>query len=106
MRTQSTIAGGGANELSFEDQRGKEQIRIIAQHNLREEVRNDRSTEIGHDDALAIEGSSHVSVKGDQFVDVRGTLFEDVAGTKRTRFGGLNDTITATSTASWKETAT
>jgi type VI secretion system secreted protein VgrG len=93
IRTRSTPGGNGANELSFEDQRGQEQIRIIAQKNLLEEVKHDRSAEIGHDDSLTVDGSSTIHVKGNQLVCVQGMLAEQVDGTKRTQLGTAYDTV-------------
>jgi uncharacterized protein involved in type VI secretion and phage assembly len=47
FRTQSSPGGDGFNELSFEDRKGTEEIFVRAQRNLREEIGNDRLTEIG-----------------------------------------------------------
>jgi type VI secretion system secreted protein VgrG len=93
IRTRSTPGGNGANELSFEDMRGQEQIRIIAQKNMLEEVKHDRTAEIGHDDSLTVEGSSSIHVKGNQLLSVRGAFVEEVDGVKRTQLGGAYDTM-------------
>lgn len=93
IRTNSTPGGNGANELSFEDKRGAEQIRIVAQKDLLEEVKHDRTAEIGHDDALSVDGSRQIHVKGNQLVSVQGMLAEQVDGMKRTRFGAAYDTV-------------
>ncbi len=53
-RTQSSLGGNGYNELSFEDRAGDEEVHLHAQRNLREVVRNDHSTGVGHDRTLQV----------------------------------------------------
>ncbi len=93
IRTRSSPGGKGANELSFEDKSGAEEVRIVAQRNLLEEVKHDRSAEIGHDDSLSVAGTRQIHVNGSQLVNVRGMLAEQVDGTKRSTLGAVSDTV-------------
>jgi hypothetical protein len=44
IRTRTTPNGDGGNELSFEDRRGAEEIRLHARRDLHETVGNDHTT--------------------------------------------------------------
>jgi type VI secretion system secreted protein VgrG len=77
IRTMSTPGGGGANELSFEDQQGGEQILIKAHRNF--------DTDVGADHT--------VTVKGNSTSRVDGHLTENVAGTKTTTVVGGQTTL-------------
>jgi type VI secretion system secreted protein VgrG len=80
IRTHSTPGGVGFNELSFDDTRDAEVVRLRAQRNQEVEVGNDRHASVGHDDMLIVERDQNISVKGDQHVDVCGTQAVAVAG--------------------------
>src|ERR1700722_18425911 len=62
IRTSSTPGGGGANEISFEDRSGAEQLYLRAERNLDEEVGNDRRAVIRGDRAEAVEGDARSTV--------------------------------------------
>ena len=47
FRTRSTPGGGGYSELSFEDRRGAEVLRLRAERELREVVGQDRLSRVG-----------------------------------------------------------
>lgn len=66
IKTQS-IPGDGFNEIAFEDAAGREHIRIHAQKDLTEEIRNDHHITIGGDHTLTIE-------QGDQTLEIGGEI--------------------------------
>jgi type VI secretion system secreted protein VgrG len=69
--------GEGNNELSFEDESGREQVYLHAQRDLVLDTGHDRTECIGHD--------SHLTVAGNRFDHIRGSRHHTVAGEKRER---------------------
>ncbi|WP_276644015.1 type VI secretion system Vgr family protein, partial [Siccibacter turicensis] len=69
-----THKGDGYNELSFEDEAGKEEVFLRAQKNMAvrvlnskdERVEYNRTTSIGHDDELVIANDRKITVEGNQ----------------------------------------
>ena len=78
--TQSTLGGGGFNELSFEDDKDREQIRLHAQRDLDEEVRRRHTTLVGEDQRIEVRGEQHNAVTGDQRERVGGSRHGDIHG--------------------------
>ncbi|RTZ18092.1 type VI secretion system tip protein VgrG [Vibrio aquaticus] len=78
IRTE-THQGEGYNELSFEDQSGKEQIFIHAQ--------KDWDSEIKHDLTLDIQRDKHLTVSGNQYTQVQGNDHHTVEGESRSTIG-------------------
>jgi len=66
IRTRSTPAADGFNELSFEDAVNREEVFLHAQRDLKEEVRNNHVATIGKDDNLTVGGT----MRRDVMVDV------------------------------------
>lgn len=100
LRSRSSPGGGGANEISFEDRRGAEQLYLHAQRNLDEEVERDRTAKVGHDATLvvgadlttSVTGSRHDTTEGDHRLRVEGGRAEQVLGGQRTEIGLLRTT--------------
>jgi len=72
MKSNSTPGGGGYNEISLNDTKGKEAITIHGQYDMNTTVEHDRTTTIvGGNDTLAIQaGTRSVTVKGDTSLTV------------------------------------
>lgn len=72
MKSNSTPGGGGYNEMSMNDTKGKEGMTIHAQKDMNSTVENDRTTTIvGGNDTLAVQaGTRSVTVKGDTSLTV------------------------------------
>ncbi len=66
MKSNSTPGGGGYNEISMNDTKGKEVMTIHAQKDMKSTIENDRKTTIvGGNDTLAVQaGTRSVTVKG------------------------------------------
>ncbi|MFO0552115.1 MAG: type VI secretion system tip protein TssI/VgrG [Polyangiaceae bacterium] len=62
IRTRSTPRSAAYNELSFDDEAGKESIELHAARDLREHVVGARSAEIGASDSARVGGNKTVSV--------------------------------------------
>lgn len=82
IKTRSSPGGDGYNELSFEDQRGQEQVRLRAQRNLDEQVLNDHTTVVGHDQRLEVRRDQTSSVGGDRFDTIVGDALIAVDGSR------------------------
>lgn len=72
IRTKSTPHAEGHNELSFEDQAGRERVYLHAQRDQDDVVERNRTALIHHDD--------HTTVDGDQTLHVKGTQGNEIVG--------------------------
>ncbi len=78
MKSNSTPGGGGYNEISMEDTKGKEGVTIHAQYNMSTTVENDqtrtihnnRTTTVDVDDSETVGSNQQISVGSDQTTDV------------------------------------
>lgn len=73
MKSNSTPGGGGYNEMSMNDTKGKEGITIHAQKNHTSTVQNDRTTTIvsGKDTLTVQAGTRSQTIKGDTSLTVQ-----------------------------------
>ena len=73
MKSNSTPGGGGSNEMSMDDTKGKEKITIHGQHDMATTVKHDRSTtvETGNDTLTVQAGTRTVTVKGNTSLTVQ-----------------------------------
>lgn len=87
LRTESTPGGGGWNELSFEDSKGREQVYLRAEKDLNELVQHDRYTHIKHDDTLNIFRDQTEHIGRDRQMQIDGNQQECINGDAYTRIG-------------------
>ena len=83
MKSNSTPGGGGYNEISMNDTKGKENITIHGQYDMNTTVENDRTTTVvGGNDTLSVQaGTRTVTVKGNTSLTVEaGDRTVDVTG--------------------------
>jgi type VI secretion system secreted protein VgrG len=66
FRTESSIGGGGFNELRFEDAKATERFFRHAQKDEQVTVLNDRTARVGGDQVLVIEKDRTLQIDGDQ----------------------------------------
>jgi type VI secretion system secreted protein VgrG len=78
VKSRSSKEGDAANfnEIRFEDLKGKEQIHIHAEKNLRVEVENHHTSKVGGHHVLWVEGARGVLVEGEESIDIE-TVDED-----------------------------
>ncbi|MCY1067189.1 type VI secretion system tip protein TssI/VgrG [Nannocystis sp. RBIL2] len=72
FKSDSTPGGDGFNELRVEDARGREEIFVHAQRNLREVVRHDHKSTVGSDQFVEILGSQDIRVHRRHWLAVGG----------------------------------
>lgn len=83
FRTE-TYQGTGFNELSFEDQAGREQVYIHGQKDFKAKVNNDVNTVVHNDHHLLVENDQfrqihqdkHLTVDGESRVEIKGNMSE------------------------------
>ncbi|MFM2390999.1 MAG: type secretion system tip protein VgrG [Pseudomonadota bacterium] len=88
--------GEGFNELTFEDESGKEFIYLHAQRNLDQHVRNssqkrvefDDNTSVGNNYTLAVAANRTETVDGNQGVTIKGDFSEKTDGQRGISVGG------------------
>lgn len=110
IKTETSLGGGGFNELRFEDKAGEEEIFIHAQKDENEVVENDHTTTVGNDQTITVGNdqtqeignnqTEHVSANQDLEVDanrtiqVHGDFSETIDGSEtRTVSSGVTETI-------------
>jgi type VI secretion system secreted protein VgrG len=91
MKSNTTPGGGGYNEISMNDTKGKEQVTIHAQYDMSTtvehdqilNVHNNRTATIDVDDTETVTGNQTISVDGNQQIAVKGNREETVDGTEK-----------------------
>jgi type VI secretion system secreted protein VgrG len=73
MKSNSTPGGGGYNEMTMDDTKGKEKITIHGQYDMNTTVENNRTATInsGNDSVSVKAGTRSVTVKGDTSLTVQ-----------------------------------
>ncbi|MDD2050813.1 type VI secretion system tip protein TssI/VgrG, partial [Pseudomonas putida] len=95
LRSRSSPAGGGYNELSIEDRAGQEKIYLRAQRDMMQKIENDSQLEVGNERRETIKGNSVVvlegedqrSVTADRKVELKANDYLQVADSSHTRVG-------------------
>ncbi|PUB17282.1 type VI secretion system Vgr family protein [Yoonia sediminilitoris] len=86
-KSDSSLGGGGFNELRFEDKAGSEEVYFQAQKDHNELVKNDEGRVIGHDFKEEIGNDSYQSVGNDAEQHIGHDRTETVANDKATAIG-------------------
>ncbi|MEM9455934.1 MAG: type VI secretion system tip protein TssI/VgrG [Myxococcota bacterium] len=72
IKSNSSVGGGGFNELRFEDAKGSEEVFLHAQKDMNEVVGNDHSTTVGHNQTHNVDVDRTRTVKGSELVTIEG----------------------------------
>jgi type VI secretion system secreted protein VgrG len=72
FRSLSTPGGDGANEFSFDDERGREVVTLKAQRNMEVQVSRDQRVDVGGDAVLKVHGQLTENIDGTQTTTVTG----------------------------------
>jgi len=100
MKSRSSPGGGGDNEITMTDTKGKEMMNIHAQYDQGTAVGNDqtnsvgnnRTTSVGVDDTEDIGSNQTISVGADQSTTVGATQKTDVGADQSVSVGGSQST--------------
>ncbi|WP_339494072.1 type VI secretion system Vgr family protein [Pseudomonas sp. RA_105y_Pfl2_P56] len=95
LRSHSSPASGGYNELSIEDRSGQELIYLRAQRDMEQKVEHDSRLEVGNERRETIKGNSIAvleaeeqrTVTADRKVDLKANDYLQVASSSHTRVG-------------------
>lgn len=90
-KSDSSLGGGGFNELRFEDKAGSEEVYFQAQKDHNELIKNDESRLIQHDFSERVDNNAQQSIGVDRAEDVGNNKTTDV-GVNRTVTIGNDDT--------------
>ena len=93
IRTRSTPDGNSGNELSFEDNRGNEQIFMHAERDLDIEVQHDRSLRVTRNDRNEVHGEQRLVVQQEQRIEVRGGRSVTVSPQQRHEVDGDDNVV-------------
>ncbi|MHC1742005.1 MAG: type VI secretion system Vgr family protein [Syntrophobacteraceae bacterium] len=74
IKSDSTIGGGGFNEIRFEDKKGQEEIYIHAQYDQTIEVGHDEKHTIDHDHTVLIKNNESQTVQGTEDIKIIGDV--------------------------------
>lgn len=76
FRTRSTLQGGSEDysELSFDDTKGSELLRLHAEKDYKAEVEHDQTLTVGHNRAVKVDQDETVDITGSQTVTVQGAI--------------------------------
>lgn len=100
MKSSSTKGGGGHNEISMDDSKGKEKVTIHGQYDMSTTVKHDqtntinnnRTTNVDVNDTETIGSNQKIKVGADQTIDV-GANQKETIGADQTTTVGANQTI-------------
>ncbi len=103
IKSNSTKGGGGYNEMSFDDTKGKEQVVVHGQYDMHTTVEHDQTTTVHRHRTDAIDVDDKETVGHDQTQSVGNNHMQSVGGNQtlsvvknRTRTVSQNETVTVT----------
>lgn len=85
LKSDSSLGGGGFNEIRFEDKKGSEEIYIHGQKDETILIENDKSQDVGHDESLTVGHDRTKKVVNNQ---------SETVGVNKTIMVGANHTET------------
>jgi len=88
LRSQSSPARKGTNEIRFEDLAGAEHIYVYAERDQNVVIANDRQELVTNNEAHVIERDERLTIGSDNSVKVTGNIQEEVGGDQTWSVGG------------------
>ena len=80
IKSESSIGGGGFNEIRFEDKKGEEEVFIHAQKDHNIVVENNRSATVSANDSVGVGGNRSLTVSGNETIEVTGSCTRTIHG--------------------------
>jgi len=87
-KSNTSLGGGGSNELRFEDAAGSEEIYLHGQKDYNQVIENDRTEDIGHDRSLHVGHDKSEVVDNDKSIEVTANHTEAIGGDKSLKVSG------------------
>ena len=101
IQSNSSLGGGGSNEIRFEDKKGSEEIYLHGQKNWTIAINNDKNQTVGHDESLRVGNNRAKSVGVDQSETIGankaiqvGSNHTETIGSNMTQSVGANKSTT------------
>lgn len=88
IKTNSSLGGGGSNEIRFEDKKGKEEVYIHAEKDFNEVVENNHTTRVKNCQTNTVDVDQTETIGNDQSMTVKNDRKKFVDGTETTIVGG------------------
>ena len=101
IKSESSIGGGGFNELRFEDKAGSEEIFLHGQKDWNINILNDKTQNVGHDETLDV-GNDRKKTVGNNQEEIIGSKKTIDVGADHNEKIGANQSITVTAERSLK----
>jgi type VI secretion system secreted protein VgrG len=96
VKSNSSLGGGGYNELRFEDLKGSEEVFIHAQKDMNEVVLNEHTTRVTSNQTHWVGGSRSRQVDGDESVGIGGNQMVKIDGGDKGGCGFSGNSIEVT----------
>ena len=93
IKSDSSVGGGGSNELRFEDKKGSEEIFLHGEKDWNIVIENDKTQEIGHDEALHVAHDRKKTVDNNQSETIGANKSIDVGKSHKESIGA-NESVT------------
>ena len=93
VKSNTTPGGGGSNEISLDDTKGKELITIHGQYDMASSIEHDVTASVGNDETISIGANRTETVGKDETITISGARTEDVAKDESISIG-KNRTLT------------
>ncbi len=107
IKSNSSLGGGGFNELRFEDKAGSEEVFQHAQKNLDEVVLDNHTTDVGAHQSNEVDHDQTQHVVGNQEETIKTTQNLDVGGNRTVIVhGGFEETVKGSQTRTVKQGST
>lgn len=103
IKTNSSVGGGGFNEIRFEDKAGSEEIyihgqkdwTIVIEHDKDQAIGNDEALHVMHDREKRVDNNQSESIGANKHIDVGGDHDEQIKGSESLSVGGDRDVSVA-----------
>lgn len=109
MKSCSTTGGGGYNEISMDDTKGKEKVTIHAQYDMSTTVKHDQTNTVNNNRTTTIDVDDTESVGSNQKLDVGADQTVKIGANQKTTIGanheqkvGANQTVDVSSNQTTK----
>lgn len=99
IMSDSSMGGGGSNEIRFEDKKGSEEVYLHGQKDWTIAIVNDKNQTIGHDETMSVSNNRTKNVGVDQSETI-GSNKTIVVGSNHTETVGANMSLTVGSNKS------
>jgi type VI secretion system secreted protein VgrG len=93
VKSNSTKGGGGYNEISMDDTKGKELVNIHAQYDQHKRIEHDEVVSVGHDRTESVGNNETITI-GVNRTEKVGQNENITIGSNRTEIVGSNESIT------------